>query len=240
MAARPAPSRPTGNAGHRASSAPFSAAPAARTPSGAAPATAPQAGMIGGTTTPMINPMAMARPSPWQMASSMIGAGGYRGQGATRWPFRAPPSFTLSRHDRPIRTGRPAEAFGGAPEAAPGPHHLARSRALRGPLRPSHAGDALLRDARSDGDHGPAGGDLARRRPPGHVDLPVRALRGADDADRARVLRGGSPVRPDGGIRGDQGLHPRGDGRGGDGARPRRPDRHHGRPAGDRPDRQDP
>ena len=74
---------------------------------------------------------------------------------------------------------------------------------------------------------------------PGHLDLPARELRRADDPDRARVLGRGAPVRADRGLRGDQGLHRRGDGGRGHVARPRRPDRHHRRPAGDRPDRED-
>ncbi len=83
------------------------------------------------------------------------------------------------------------------------------------------------------------GGDLARRRPARHLDLPAPELRRADDPDRPGVGGRGAPVRADRGLRGDQGLHPRGDGRRGDAARPRRRDRHHRRPAGDRPGLQD-
>ena len=47
---------------------------------------------------------------------------------------------------------------------------------------------------------------------PGHLDLPARLLRGADEHDRRRVVRPGAPVRPDRGLRPRQGLHRRGDG----------------------------
>ena len=123
------------------------------------------------------------------------------------------------------------------PAARPHPHP--RPRALRRPVRRADQGDALLGDARPDGDHRAAGGDLARRRPAGHLDLPAAELRRADDADRPGVGGGGAPVRADRGLRGDQGLHPRGDGRRGDAPRPRGHDRHHRRPAGDRPGLQD-
>ena len=73
---------------------------------------------------------------------------------------------------------------------------------------------ALLGDARPDGDHGAARGDLARRRPPRHLDLPARELRRADDADRAGV---GAPRRSSTGrpraSRRPRGCILRGDGR---------------------------
>ena len=100
--------------------------------------------------------------------------------------------------------------------------------------------DALLGDARPDGDHRAAGSDLPRRRPARHLDLPAAELRRADDPDRPGVGGEGAAVRADRGLRGDQGLHPRGDGRRGDAPRPRRHHRHHRRPAGDRPGLQDP
>ena len=61
------------------------------------------------------------------------------------------------------------------PAAAPAarPHQHQRPRALRRPLRRADRGDALLGDARPDGDHRAAGGDLARRRPARHLDLPA-------------------------------------------------------------------
>ena len=139
---------------------------------------------------------------------------------------RSRPRHKAARRDEPGRTGSPPAR----------PHDLPRPRALRGPVRQAHAGDALVGDAGPDGDHGAARGHLAGRRPARHFHLPARELRRADDADRARVLRRGPPVRPHRGLRGDQGVHRRGDGRGGHAARPRRPDRHHRRPAGDRPD----
>ena len=101
------------------------------------------------------------------------------------------------------------------------------------------AGDALLGDARPDGGHRAARGDLAGRRAARHLDLPAADLRRADDPDRPGVGGRGAPVRADRGLRGDRRLHPRGDGRRGDAARPRRRDRHHRRPAGDRPGLQD-
>ena len=42
----------------------------------------------------------------------------------------------------------------------------------------AHAADALLGDARPDGDHGAPGGDLPRRRPARHLLLPARDVRG--------------------------------------------------------------
>ena len=83
------------------------------------------------------------------------------------------------------------------------------------------------------------GGDLAGRRPAGHLDLPAQELCRADDPDRPGVGRRGAAVRADRGIRGDGRLHPPGDGRRGDASRPRGRDRHHRRPAGDRPGLQD-
>src|SRR3954447_13272019 len=188
MAARPAPITPTGNAGQSASSAPFRAAPAASTPSGAAPATAPQAGMIGGTTTPMISPTAMARPSPWQMASSIRGG---------RLPMRGRATATrdglvivayarvLPPHCPDGRAEGATQAVAGSAAPASRPHDVARPGALRGSLRPPHPGDALLGDARPDGDHRAARGDLAGGRPARHLDLPGGELRRPDDADRA-------------------------------------------------------
>ena len=126
-----------------------------------------------------------------------------------------------------------------APASPPCPHEHPRPRALRRPLRRADHGDALLGDARPDGDHRPAGSHLAGRRPAGHLDLPAQELRRADDPDRPGVRRRGAPVRADRGLRRDQGLHRRGDGRGGDAARPPRRHRHHRRPAGDRPRLQD-
>ena len=126
----------------------------------------------------------------------------------------------------------------GAPAPAR-PHDRPRPRALLGPVRRAHPGDAIERDARPDGDHRPPRGDLARRRPPRHLDLPPRELRRADDADRAGERGRGAPVRPDRGLRRDQGVHPRGDGGRGHGPGSRRRDRHHRGPAGDRPGRED-
>ena len=60
------------------------------------------------------------------------------------------------------------------PRAPPRPSDGARPGALRRPVRAAHPGHALLGDARPDGDHGAARGDLARRRPGRHLDLPAR------------------------------------------------------------------
>ena len=75
------------------------------------------------------------------------------------------------------------------------PDHKPRDRALRGPVRETHAPDALVGDAGPDGDHRAARGDLARRRAARHVLLPARDLRGHHHADRERVLRERSSVR---------------------------------------------
>ena len=115
----------------------------------------------------------------------------------------------------------------------------ARPRALRGPVRPPHAGHEVLRDARPDGGHRAARGHLARRRPAGHDDLPGGGLRRADGAPRRRGHAARAPVRPDRGPRRGQGPDPAGDGGRGHGGRARRPARDHRRPAGDRPRLQD-
>ena len=56
----------------------------------------------------------------------------------------------------------------------------ARPRALRGAVRLAHRGHEVLGDARPDGDHRAPRGDLARRRPARHVDVPGRVARRAD------------------------------------------------------------
>ena len=56
---------------------------------------------------------------------------------------------------------------------APRPRQHARPGALRRPLRRADPGDALLGDAGPDGGHRAARGDLARRRPARHLDLPA-------------------------------------------------------------------
>src|SRR5258706_10022064 len=109
------------------------------------------------------------------------------------------------RDDGAERAAGPAEAPGRPAAAETVPYDVGRSGAIRGLVRPPYAGDAVLGDARPDGDHRPAGGHLPRRRPAGHLDVPLRQLRGPDDPDRPRVLGRGTPVRANRGIRGDQG-----------------------------------
>ena len=57
---------------------------------------------------------------------------------------------------------------GGEREGSRAPLHDPRHRALRRAVRPAHAGDDVVGDARPDGGHRPARGDLAGRRPAGH------------------------------------------------------------------------
>ena len=104
----------------------------------------------------------------------------------------------------------PSTARSGASERAPGatpprptaaPTQRARPRPLRGPVRAADPGHALVGDARPDGDHRAARGDLARRRAARHLELPARDLRRADDEDRAGVVGRGAPVRADRGLR---------------------------------------
>ena len=73
----------------------------------------------------------------------------------------------------------------------------ARDRALRRAVRAPYARDDLVGDARHDGHHRPAGGDLARHRPAGHDDVPGRGLRGADGAGGRRLERRRAAVRAD-------------------------------------------
>ena len=116
-----------------ASSAPFRAAAQPSTPSGAAPTTTPQVGMIGGSTTPTTSPAASARPRPGRWRErSMGGRGGYRPAPARARPLpqhcpRWPSPTKRPRDARERRAGRPA--------AAARAHDLARPRALRGPVR---------------------------------------------------------------------------------------------------------
>ena len=99
----------------------------------------------------------------------------------------------------------------------------------------AHARDDLVGDARHDGRHRPAGGDLAGHRAAGHDDVPGRGLRRADVARGGRFERRRAPVRADRRARGRQAVHRPGDGRRGHGGRDRRHHGHHRRPAGDRP-----
>ena len=132
----------------------------------------------------------------------------------------------LGRRRRTTQGGRP-------------PFDDPRPRALRRAVRQAHAIDDLVGDARPDGGHRAAGGDLARRRPAGHEHVPGRGLRGADGAGRGRLERRRAAVRADRGPRRPEGVHRAGDGGRGHGARAGRHPRHHRRPAGDRPRLQD-
>src|SRR5581483_2147980 len=112
-----------------ASSAPLSAAPAARIPSGAAPTTAPQLGMIGGRTTPRMSPAAMASPSPWQMARNTEREATWS-QVEDPWPERALPlrasaSATLSAMSESGRQPDRAAGRQGAPRRRR-PHSTSR------------------------------------------------------------------------------------------------------------------
>ena len=147
--------------------------------------------------------------------------------GAASWPGLRAATLRPSRAGRLRHTWPDARAAGlpdparaaPPPRPPPRPPDGARPGALRGPVRAAHPGHALLGDARPDGDHGAARGDLARRRPGRHLDLPARDLRRPDDPDRPGVVGGGAPVRAHRGLRGDEGGDPRRDGRRGDGAR---------------------
>ena len=116
-----------------------------------------------------------------------------------------------------------------------------RARALRRPVRRAHAGHEVLGDARPDGAHRAPRGDLARRRPARHLDVPGRVVRARScrTSPRTSTARGAA-VRAD-----------RGHGRDradaiaevmaaeGTRGRPRGRPRHDRRPAGDRPRLQD-
>ena len=94
----------------------------------------------------------------------------------------------------------------------------------------------LLGHARPDGDHSAARGDLARRRPAGHVHVPARHLRRDHGAHRrgVRARRRSSTGPPRGSPRRSACIE-RGDGARGHEGRPRRRARDDRRPAGDRP-----
>ena len=173
-------------------------------------------------------PTAAAIPAPWRRVEDEFHE---RGRAARRYGARG----RMTIDETPRGPGARRRNHRHAHSAI----RRARPRALRGPVRPPHAGHEVLRDARPDGGHRAARGDLARRRPARHVDLPRRGLQRADGARRRRRHRARAPVRPDRGPRRGQGPDRRGDGGRGDGGRARRPARHHRRPAGDRPRLQD-
>ena len=80
------------------------------------------------------------------------------------------------RHTSPMPEpqDRPSERAGTAPPAHRRAHQTARDlERYAGLFARAHARDALVRDARPDGDHRPARGDLARGRTARHVDLPA-------------------------------------------------------------------
>ena len=165
----------------------------------------------GDRSAPAKIPAASARPRPWQPATKRS-IGEQASARSIAAPRRGGPGRCAGcARLRPMaeqRTRIRRAADGDAAQSRPAPpraHDGARSRALRGAVRRADAGHALLGDARPDGDHRAARGDLARRRPAGHLDLPARELRRADDADRAGVLGRGAPVRADRGLRRDQG-----------------------------------
>ena len=121
--------------------------------------------------TPMIRPTARASPRPLHIASEVhAGRGGYS-QSDRVGRFRQHCRDGRAWQARPGSAGRR-----GRPTPPSSPHDLARPGALRGPVREADAGDALLRNARPDGDHRAARGDLARRWPARHLDLPAESF----------------------------------------------------------------
>ena len=141
------------------------------------------------TTQPLAATAARAKPTARPRFGAPMGSNGVPARTcrlARHTEGVAEPEDTPARPRIRRRTGAPTGRRG------PG--------ALRPTVRRAHQGDALLGDARPDGDHREARRDLPGRWSPGHLDLPAADIRRADDADRAGVRgpRRSSTGRPRG------------------------------------------